>query len=272
MHKVDPFSSATRTLRDGFLEFLEAVHNRKKGVVIASSQRCGTHLIGAHLKAVGIGTPGEHFLEYLNSKTDDLAHGDQLPESVRRILPEGAGHTSDAFSVVLMGYTQKITADLEAIGLSGSLLGRSLRHLSWIWLRRDWVDVAISHYFAVSSGIWESRAGHHAAPPFDAEKIRRWWRHVQDIEAFWQSFFTKHGIAPAELDYAQLVRDPTVLAPLVTTAGGNPECLGAATPPERMPHARLKQEYAMRFRDLLAEERSKQLTAQALARRQYATD
>lgn len=268
MRKVDPFSASSKTLRTAFLDLFENIRSRKRGIVIASSQRCGTHMTGAYLGAVGIGNPGEHFLDYLNNRTDCFSNSAQLADALNAISSTGSGGLSDAFSVVLMGYTKRIEDDLDALGLSRSLLARSMAHFPWIWLRRDWVEVAISHYFAVSTGHWESNTGQHSAPPFNAEKIRRWWRHIQDVETYWQSYFKTREIHPLELDYAQLVRDPSVLARLIEQAGGDPGLLAAAVPPDRMPLTQIKQEYATRFRDLLAEERSSQLIrAHSLGRR-----
>jgi len=273
MCKVDPFSPSSKTLQNAFVNLFEETRRRRKGVIIASSQRCGTHLLGAYLGAVDIGSPGEHFLDYLNNRTDDLGNGRQLADALNQIHLAGSGGLSDAFSVVLMGYTQKLTDDLDAVGLASSLLPRSLKHLPWVWLRRDAVDVAISHYFAVCTGYWESKAGQHSAPPFDARKIRRWWQHLREVDAYWEGFFRKHGIQPLELDYAQLVRDRSVLLPVIEQAGGDPDRLVAAEPPARMPHAQIKEEYAFRFRDLLAEQRSAQLiNAQSLAGRRHGTN
>ena len=273
MLKLDSSSNSGTILKNAFLHTFEKIRHRQKGVVIASSQRCGTHLLGAYLRAVGIGSPGEHFLDYLNKRADISTNSTRLADALTQIPSIGSGGTDDAFSVVLMDYTQTIGDDIEALGLSRSLLATSMKHLSWIWLRRNWVDVAISHYFAISTGFWESNAGRHSAPPFNAGKLHRWWRHIQDVEAFWQSYFKRHEIIPLELDYAQLVRDPSTLAPLITRAGGDPDHLAAAVPPERMPLAQTKQEYATRFRDLLAEERSAQLiSTQSSARRIHGTD
>jgi len=259
MEELDPFQEGSADLRNAFLDLFRAVHERKRGVVVASSQRCGTHLIGAYLRATGVGVPGEHFLSYLNARVGKTAEFEQLKKAVEQVIVGGSGGASDAFSVVLMRYAQKIGDDLEALGLARSLLSRSMENLTWIWLRRDWVDVAVSHYFAEKTGVWESRGGEHIAPPYDAAGIHRWWWHVQVTDAFWERYFAENAITPIELDYAQLVKDPLVLTDAVSRAGGNPALLSAAVPPPRMPHAQCKQDYAARFRDYLAERRSAEL-------------
>ncbi len=259
MEELDPFGEGSASLRDAFLDLFRTVHERKRGVVVASSQRCGTHLIGAYLQATGVGVPGEHFLNYVNARAGERTGLEQLRKAIEQVIVDGSGGTADAFSIVLMDYAQKIGDDLEALGLSRSLLSRSMENLTWIWLRRDWVDVAVSHFFAQKTGVWESRGGEHAAPPYDAAGIHRWWWHVQVTDAFWERYFAENSINPIELDYAQIVQDPLVLADAVGRAGGNPALLSAAVPPPRMPHTQCKQDYAARFRDYLAERRSAEL-------------
>lgn len=256
MQELDPFGTWGTALRTSFLDLFKAVRGREKGVIIASSQRCGTHLVGAYLKATGIGMPGELFLDYLNMRAGNSASLERLTRALNDVLVAGADGTPDAFSLVLMSYTQNIDDDLEALGLSRSLLSRSMKHLTWVWLRRDWVDVAVSHYFAAKTGVWESHAGDHAAPPFDANEIHRWWRHIQATHAYWERYFEKNSIQPVELDYAELVRDASILAGIAARAGGDTSGLMAAVPPTRMPYARCKQDYAARFRCYLAERKS----------------
>ena len=264
------FSDQSKLLRASFLDFFEAVSQRSRGVIIASSQRCGTHLTGAYLGACEIGVPGEHFLEYLNARRSDSAEPDRLASSVRHVLNAGSGELQSAFSLVLMDYAEQIESDLEAIGLSSSLLARSMKHLTWVWLRRDWVDVAVSHYFAVKTGAWESEHGEHAPPPYAADEIYRWWRHVQATDAYWERYFQRYSLNPIELHYEQLIRDPAILTGIVARAGGNPEGLNKARLPARMPHAQCKQLYAARFRQFLAEKRSAELYQRHQERKAHA--
>lgn len=270
MQILEPFSDQSKALRTTFLDFFEAVSQRSRGVIIASSQRCGTHLIGAYLKECDIGVPGEHFLDYVNARIRDSAEPDRLARAVAKVLIAGSGEFQGAFSLVLMSYVEQIENDLEAIGLSSSLLPRSLKHLTWVWLRRDWIDVAVSHYFAEKTGKWESKDGEHTPPPYAANEIYRWWRHVQTTDTYWERYFERHSLAPIELHYEQLVRKPAILAGIATRAGGNPEGLTRADPPARMPHAQCKQMYAARFRKFLAEKRSAELYKHHQERKDHA--
>jgi LPS sulfotransferase NodH len=233
-----------RGKQQSYEAFCDQIASSSRGLVVASSQRCGTHLLGAYLHDCGIVRTGERFLPMLTAYREGA-----LSDEAFAALLDGIKDGSPGFSICLMDYFPTVLDIFRDEGCDPMRFVTALKTLPWLWLRREHFDVAVSHYFALTSNQWEGPQDHEV-PPYDFAEIKKWWLHSVTVARYWARFFAQHGISPTELWYAQIC--PVDLRPIVIAAGGDPSGLAMARPPGRMPHSDLKQEYAKRFeRELL---------------------
>ena len=227
-----------------FRAFVDRIRGCKRGLVVASSQRCGTHLLGSYLSNSGVGRPGEHFLPLI----DTYREGKPGVTKLRTLLDKISAEAGAAeFGICLMGYFDSVLDIIRQEGTNPRYLIDALKKFPWVWLRRDHFFVAVSHYFALATGAWDASV-QHEAPPYDFAEIKKWWWHSLRVERYWQTFFAENNIDPMILWYAEMSPATGKLQDILERAGGDSSKLISTVPPRKMPHEFVKDEYVKRFR------------------------
>jgi trehalose 2-sulfotransferase len=81
--------------------------------------------------------------------------------------------------------------------------------LRYVHMRReDRLRQAVSWVRALQTNQWASTHDVRGEPAFDRAEIARYLRQIEDEEDRWEEFFARHGIAPHQVVYEQLVKAP----------------------------------------------------------------
>jgi trehalose 2-sulfotransferase len=182
---------------------LPSFSGRPDVYLIASTPRCGSHMLGhALIEAGDLGVP----LEYLNPwnmqewNTRLWTSGvlPMLREIVRR-------RTSPKGTFGLKAHWSQFEPFSD-----GALLDEFGGVKLAIWLRRrDLLAQAVSLYVAASSGKWISGARQERDVVFDFDAIYRAGDTIRAQNAAWKAFFVCHPQLPLlEVAYEDLVADP----------------------------------------------------------------
>jgi LPS sulfotransferase NodH len=205
-------------------------------LIIASSPRSGTNMLGSMLRASGqAGVPAEYLgpavassfyrrwgvpRPTLRSRGDALARmligrrrwwvtGKLRPHTVVEYLRRLEGvRTSPNGVFAIKIFPEHVERMRGRWGLDVDVLPGKLE---WVYLRReDVVGQAISHVRAMQTREWVSgRRPHDLREPFyDARAIIEHIAVAQRADDFWNREFERSGIEPLRITYSQLVADP----------------------------------------------------------------
>lgn len=184
---------------------LPAVESPSKVLVIASTARCGSHMLGHALHQTGrFGFP----LEYANPVNlgewrkrlgvDDFEH-------VVRAIQQRRTSANGVFGIKIH------YSHIEQFG-SFERLNQLFPNAYYVILsRRDVLSQAVSHAIASQTGVWI--AGQQPVtddPKYDFEQIDRCLRQAILHTASWRYTLAASGANYIELDFDQVRRDPVV--------------------------------------------------------------
>jgi LPS sulfotransferase NodH len=178
--------------------------------LVCSIPRSGSTLLCDLLMSTGV---AGHPIEYFHpSRMEGLWREwevDSIDDYVGRLLAERTGANGVFGAKVHWGQYNPAFGDRDPRELFPSLRLVSIR-------RVDRLRQAISWVRALQSEEWRARGGAPAEEraTFDAEEIRRKLTRIENDEAGWSGLFERHGIAPLEVTYEQLVehREETAAA------------------------------------------------------------
>lgn len=245
--------------------------------IIYGTPRSGSTLLGGMLANAGSGRAHSYFgrpwildfARYLGVANDGDVDGlDFNRRYLEAVLTEGKAG-SDIFGIrVMFDTVDDLTARLDPLfpGLESGpqrferAFGRPLYiHLS----REDRVAQAVSLYKAAHTGLWHraadgsemERTAPHQDAGYDAERIGASVAELSAQDRGWREWFAEHGIAPLQLEYEDLSRDPRFGLRKVLTALGRDASLADDSAPTT---ARLADEESARWVARFREQRSRQ--------------
>lgn len=174
----------------------------KRAVIIASSQRCGSSLLGHTLGATGgFGVP----LEYFNQQ--NLSHWKTRfgTGNVAALLDhvEQLRTTPNGIFTIKCHYFQ--------LNEVGSIKNLFLRYEDCRFVsikRQDVLAQAISRTIAMQTGVWFSGQKTKRAPQYDGIQIAENLRTLLRQRMQWDMAFAMTGMKPLEVFYEDLIADP----------------------------------------------------------------
>jgi LPS sulfotransferase NodH len=178
--------------------------------LVCSIPRSGSTLLCDLLMSTGVaGHPIEYFHPTRMAGLEREWEVDSIEAYVRRLLVERTGANGVFGAKVHWGQYNPAFGDRDPRELFPAL------RLVYIH-RGDRLRQAISWVRALQSEEWRARGGAPAEEraTFDTEEIRRKLTRIENDEAGWRALFERHGIAPLEVTYEQLVelREETAAA------------------------------------------------------------
>lgn len=216
----------------------------RRAVIIASSQRCGSSLLGHTLGATGgFGVPLEYFnqpnIKHWKARfgTDDIADLLDLIEKRRT--------TSNGIFAIKCHYFQ--------LNEVGSIKGLFTRYEDCRFIaikRKDLLRQAISRTIALQTGVWFSGQQPKDEPVYDATQISRNMRILLRQRMQWDMAFAIAGVKPFEVWYEDLIADPIgMVTRIADYCDVDPEALTLdKEPPVRGQTTPLSREWVEKFR------------------------
>ena len=200
-------SSTLRTFTDPRLDFGRAVPLRKS-YLIASSFRSGSTLLCVKLWETGVlGAPWE-YLNFYN----------EMPLMMARLKPTSPEDYIDKLLACRTSSNGVFGVKAHFHDFSTALerykgLPERLAPISYIYIdRRDKLAQAVSMAKAHQSESWTSLAKpNREALRYSKQEIARCFEEANRQGRSWRRWFRDHGIAPALIDYEDLVADPTTV-------------------------------------------------------------
>lgn len=117
--------------------------------------------------------------------------------------------------------------------------------------RKDVVPQAVSMWTAVQTQQWQAPdapAALHREPAYDARGIAHLATILLDQERAWRQWFADESLAPVEIEFSELVADPTATTARVLSALDQDPGL-APPPPIRQQSNSRSREWVERYRD-----------------------
>ena len=185
----------------------------KQFYMIASTPRCGSHLLGHMLAQTNLfGMP----LEYLNRR--NLKHWQ------RRF---GASSVQETFELLVQHRTSKngvfcVKAHWKqfepwANAVPDLTRGLGFQKIVWI-VRRDQLLQAISYSIAMQTGAWISGSEASARAEYRYEEIVQYARKLADMNLAWKSYLSKeYPNSHIRVIYEDLLLDDTIQGLLATS-------------------------------------------------------
>lgn len=188
-------------------------------VLIASTPRCGSHMLGHAMATTGLlGVPfeycnGANLAEWKRRLGTATAEATLAALMARRTTPNGVfGIKAHYAHCAALGGPE---------GLFAALPGLRAVHLR----RADVMRQAVSFAVARQTGVWiRGQEGTGAPARYDADLLADCLAEIALQNALWASAFEEAGIEPLNLYYEEVVRDlPGAVAAVVRFAGALPE-------------------------------------------------
>jgi len=182
--------------------------------LIATTPRCGSHLLGHLLCATGmLGSPLEYFskgrLRDWQGKLEAVSRQDLFQKLFRRRTSPSGWFGVKAH----WPQFEQITGDAELFPLFN--FTRSI-HIE----RRDRIAQAISWVIAQQSSAWISFHETSEEPTYDFAAIQNAIAVIDDQTATWKQFFSTQGLQPLTVFYEDLVENPEQTVDAVLTHCG----------------------------------------------------
>lgn len=195
--------------------------------IICTSPRSGSTLLCQLLRSSGVaGDPISPFnnasvLEWGRENGVVAPDADVMRAALEAAMRKARGQTDVAGMRLQMHSFRYFIEDLRALrpdapsdcARAEMAFGRIL----WIFLTRsDKVAQAVSYVKAEQSGLWHAtpdgreieRLSPPAEPAYDHDRIGRQVETFRGYERAWRDWFRAEGIAPVEISYDALSRDP----------------------------------------------------------------
>lgn len=188
-----------------------------KGYAICTEARSGSNYLCQLLASTGtLGRPLEYFNHQGRRAFEDPHYPASRDEQLNMILTRGA--TPNGVYGVKIFSSQ--FDQLARVKWTERLPNLHFIHLQ----RRDVLGQAISRVRAEQTGRFRSYAkGNEQTPYYDREAIARMLSVTAAGHARWRAYFAAKGIAPLDLSYEDIVRDPAGTVSKVASELGEPQ-------------------------------------------------